>query len=73
MLRFRTGLSPRLLMVFLRSDADDQRALELPARKLSTLSLTRSAIVSDTESAWTIRLHPNDVCSKPNPSSRSEI
>ena len=36
-----------------------------PIQMLSTFDLSRSKILSETETEWTIRLHPNDVSIDP--------
>lgn len=33
----------------------------LPTQRLSALDLSRSKVLSETETEWTVRLHPNDV------------
>ena len=38
-----------------------------PTQMLSTFDLSRSKILSETETEWTIRLHPNDVSIDPIP------
>ena len=38
-----------------------------PIQMLSTFDLSRSKILSQTETEWTIRLHPKDVSISPNP------
>ena len=38
-----------------------------PIQRLSTFDLSRSKVLSETETEWTVRLHPNDVSIQPIP------
>ncbi len=38
-----------------------------PTQRLSTFDLSRSKVLSETETEWTVRLHPNDVSIHPIP------
>ena len=44
-----------------------------PVQRLSAFDLSRSAILSETETEWTVRLHTNDVRNWPPPTSYCQV
>ena len=42
-------------------EPEDRVQTKSPVRRLSTFDPSKSKVLSETETEWTIRLHPNDV------------